>query len=527
MELHKIILDHLDFEDLKNISQTSKYLEKISWNNRDNISKITIIKLLTAAQIETFRQSKKIFTNFTFSTNDTSAIFLRNLHAQLSALPSIQLTNVELSEDLISESSIILPTGDIDTISVDLTLMNGNVEISKSKLNNLQSRFPNSNIIVKKIDGTIPLNVNKANTDFLYPSEMDINFLNHGIEFVYAMRQSTYTNIHQIHQDIHNVTKLKYFGPVNPALLHFKNLKEIDIFTFVHSKVWEDIFEANKNSLIKLNIQNVKKSDYIMPCQLKELTVAYSKSSWVCKFIEDQTHLRTLKICRVNITDELLSIMRQNTILNKVHISNCELEVSNVEEMVFPSVSRIKLYECNIDLLNAVLRNSRNLTSLKLSNIQNVPQLKLNSILDNLKEVDITINGFFSRLIAPNLEKCKINENQIMFLTAFERLRHINIVRTDNRFILSREIRDFLKNSQCKTVGFEIDKDLNVFLTTIYYILHYTGSIKHFLISIVGGNYNFVNFHQFIDILMNFPDSKWQRVDYQHYSCGKFSFEVV
>lgn len=54
----KIIFDHLDLEDIKNVSETSSPMEDLSREHRSNLSKLTVKSILTQEQLKIFNNSK-------------------------------------------------------------------------------------------------------------------------------------------------------------------------------------------------------------------------------------------------------------------------------------------------------------------------------------------------------------------------------------------------------------------------------------------------------------------------------------
>lgn len=98
METIQIIFDHLDLKNLKPISQTCRKMDRISWQNRSDASKIIIKGNIPEKNMAALRKTQKAFKNITF--NSFNSYFYPSSIRQLQTLRSIQFINLEICENV-------------------------------------------------------------------------------------------------------------------------------------------------------------------------------------------------------------------------------------------------------------------------------------------------------------------------------------------------------------------------------------------------------------------------------------------
>lgn len=318
----EIICDHLDFSDLKSISETCIFLEDISWRYRREMSYITMDEILSEDVADVLRNTNKIFKSVTIKTREDA--LLKMIIDQIVHSSEV---SIKIDVDIESEHSNFPPLlvkfkHLIKKVSVYLY---GTLEYIKS-LEELKSPKPRINVITEDIE--TPTNFNQFNC-------------------FYNVRISKMDNL-EFPEDIYNVTRVDVYEP-NYDILRFKNLTESNVCTN-DCNLMENLIETNKNTLINMRIRYVKDWIYKIPCQLKKLSLTCRKigdSYGIFELINDQKHLRSLDFSYICVTYQISFILCKNKMLTSIQFNDCILEEPNV---FFRSIGNTKLDHCIIQL---------------------------------------------------------------------------------------------------------------------------------------------------------------------------------
>lgn len=514
MEILHQILEHLDLEDLKNISQTCDIFDKISWRQRSLLSRIRIRRLLTAEEIQVYKKSTKTFKNVKFESYCTLII------EQLNELPSIQVTNIILSDELwrTLEYRRLIREFE-DTIKTITCWAVGSLDQIRASVSDYRSEFPVIPLYVKTYGCALTeTNLNQFNADCFYPIQM--HFEN--------------TENLVFHEDVYHVMNLHCEEP-DENILRFRNIREMTLDTD-DLQLIKNAIEINKNTLTTLQLTYIPNMDYRLPCQLKKISLSnktMKKSFWIAEFLKDQRHLREVSLSNVFLTEILLNILSKNKALVSIDLIFCESFGLDADKMVFPNIKNVKLaYLLEIDnnLLNAIFRSGDNLTSLYIKCADALDELNLNFkgktlSMKNLKTLFVaepTISSFFyEHLDAPNLEVCFMMKNNLDFLMKCKKLKNLN---TGCTLLESNQVKRLLKSSKSLRIcGFTIEK--NEFFKIIPGILRYSGSVRHFDIDIEVPSDELRDFDNRMDTLILHYGQNWRRLG-QYFTCGELSFNV-
>lgn len=500
-ELIEKISTYLDLNDLKILTQTCKYLNEVSWFSLGEIAAISIKRILSYADIETFTKSKRIYQNVKLNPYYRPHSDFESRLNQLSSIPSIKLRHVTLNDFCNTNDLRTLKNyGDeIRTITTPV-----DVENMAFKAEEIKSIFPKVNIIFQPRFGRSSAVLNFEEVNFqsiVYREEDD-------------------------------------FNAVTTGLTYFKNLKHLEIATRSSSnfKILETIIENNKVTLRKLEIGWLKEPwNYQLPCQLRELSLRCDNKDdhKAHKLLENQSHLRKLDLANVLITNELLDVLSKKPFLTIIQFNFCHLELSlDCRKFEFlrnrHEISSI-LRNCDLQdpiVINAIIDNSENLTRLKLS-ANEVNDEKIFSdfkpkVLKNLKFLEVNneylSNYVLKRIKTPNLEICIINCYS-EFLLECKLLRTLEI----QRKITHGQVVNILEALKClETLSFIMDA--TEFVAHFPYVLDNRGNIKHLTLDLRGSRILCVP--DLMESYLRGEGIKYTQLE-SHYQFETFSLEIV
>lgn len=515
-ETVEIIFDHLSLGDLINVSQTCGALDKLTWSHREQISKIILAGILSEKDFDTFNNSKKkYFQNVHFWRSNLTHASVQKILRQVSSLSSVQLTNIEITDTLLSSTADLFQAFKDDIATITLRVISQTRFRIIPRVIEIKTKFPKTKIIVK-----IPffkffsrLDLNRFNVDCFYPIEISLKKVN--VDF-------------KIHQDIYNITKLKLYS-FNENLHHFRNLKELQLPVKRRNyDLTQTLIETNRNSLEILKVCVKGLWIYTIPFQLKEIHIHNKNttdySTWIIQFLENQEHLRSLMLQNVYLYDLILFTVLQNKFLTSVTLQYCKL-AKPTDFMPFDQVQKVKLVKCDVEVLNIVLGSSDNLQSLTIiRTADEITKLRRNSVLNNLEV--LKIEGIWlaeyicESIKVPNLEICSAARCATNFFMNCAKLRDLEISEYGvNGYQTPDEVFQIWSHQQLRSFQFSVEnRDVDEILTEIS---RYNGNIKHFVIKI--NDFNYDELYEFENF---FSSPAWRKVDTLHFTCGNFSIKI-
>jgi hypothetical protein len=331
-EIISIANGYLDLEDLKKLSSTCCDMDRISWKTRREISKI---RINSGIAMEIFKKTGKVFNNFlVVGAIDPS---------DLLTMECVNITFLEFN----SMSSLRTSYSKFEMFKENITKvrvrLDCTIEDVRSICLEIESLFPRA-----RIDNKVHRVFQESTTfqqlyaDSMYPTEM------------------TLYNCENLKIDKDNYSLKKLTASfINKDLLHMKNLHELYISDSDLEQT-EKLIEVNQTTLIKLTVVTNNNWNYKLPCQLKELqlfNIRIFQSSWLAEFLKEQRCLRKLSLMKFHITAEVISIFMKNKTLTSIELNYCEIKGDKAKTMSFPLVQNVLLYNVDIHLINAVLRN--------------------------------------------------------------------------------------------------------------------------------------------------------------------------
>lgn len=529
-EMVEEITSYLDFEDLKLLSQTCKYLDEITWRILCHISKVKVRRVLSHADIGTFTETKKIFENVKICFD------IEFVLAQLSTISSIKLHNIFFNMFYLDRSWRILKKYE-DQIRTMTVAIEGNEEDIMNQAHEIRSQFPEAKITFKlKFDDlTSMVSFDDMNAELSFPTRMC--FVENSLENLL------------FHKQVYNVETLTFMHcadklHMSRALPLFKNLKVLELYDDegFEPDFLEAVIENNKDTLVKLSLLLCEPWYYHFPCQFQELHLTGVKdkhSSRLCTHIlKNQKHLRRLTLKELLITKNITNEISEKTLLSSIEFENCSLE-DPLEPGKIGFLNRIGKITCihtdyhgsrdvepfDVNLLNVIFDNSEKLTRLELKDYARkyyfLPCKK--TVLKHLKFLKIA--GFEpvpEAIIAPNLEVCQIEGCDPAFLLGCKQLRrlHVKKITTHDQIVKILKSNPFLENAK-----FSIHMD--EFEQNITYILENIGAIKNFefYLYAVRGECPKEDLMQILKSALKIPGTKWTKFQH-HYTFETFSFAI-
>lgn len=509
----RLILNHLNFNDMKRISSTSFSLYNVARETKNEMSKIVIHGPISERKLEMLlRWGGEEFQNIELHLSDSIRVYLPYILKQFSENPLMKLTSLEFADDKFNETELLHTFKDqIKNITI-----NGHSSSIKNQVTKLKSEFPNATIYVK-LDQTLSNNdsvetLNEINSECEYPIDMNLGE---------GTRNVAEYNPNRIQDDIYNVRHLKWLNP-SPDVLCFKYLLELSMDT-MNQKLVKSVIDTNRNTLIKLTLFIFDDFLYRIPCQLEELRVANEATGQPCdvsNLIQDQKNLRELWLHSFSISKNIISTLEKNKFLECIYMYECRLEDPQ-SQMDLPSVFEIFLVESDIFLLNAFLRNPCHLTHLNVDGIQgDLKDLDPVSVMEKLNMITIKdemlSNYFCKNLDAPNLVYLDIFQNDRQFISKFEQLELLFI----RKILGPTEFREMLEYVKCKLFHLRVTE--TDFWEIAWNLFDYDGDIKHFTIDIEFHRGKLPFFNKFNSLIGSSTSGLHQLVC-EHYKCEKFS----
>lgn len=509
----EIVLDHLELDDLRLVSETCRYFESLSWTNRSLTSKITLNRMLSGVYVNVLKTTKKEFNNFVFNPKHITNGYSYNLIAQVSKLPSIKPLHVELREDQLSNAQQLFEEFKNMIQTITVTLRKSSRARMILKVQTLQSEFPNARINIRIKSLSSRINFSEFNAEMLYPHQM--GFVGGG---------------YNIQESVYNVRKLNWSNP-DQGILNFKNLKDLNVISS-DQNLLELLLEANQSTLTKLTLIHGTAINRV-PSQLKELRLSsrnISDQYWIPNLLAQQNHLRKLILVGVTLTPEILSTLDNKTVLTTLKMSACQLTHNLI---VLPSVRKVKIASCDTRLLDAFLRKS-DLTSLEIHKISgDLTHLRSRYVLRKLKCLVVedmfeykrtntrsVTNELIKAIIATNLEVCTIADYNSTFFGQSSRLRELDIRKYGRMVLSAKELQYILKYSMVTIFQFNVREC--EFMKILPDILKYSGSIKHFVITIGTPRC----YEQISNELKKMPNYSESDSNHFYHSCGNFTMEI-
>lgn len=513
------IATFLDFIDLKLLSQTCKCMNEISWTSLGRISNIYLNNILNHADLQTFKNSKRIYENFKFR-HDISRD--DKIWQQLNSIPSFQMKNIYFDlhvisklPDIIKVSKHILQKYKVKHFQFSISVREDLMEF----LENIYSNFPKSQTTFEICVANI--------------SKIDYDELNRILKPNKVSFPVNCENI-EINKDIYNVKSLKTSNN-HRGLEYFKELEKLIINFKFDLRNFQTLILNNKRSLkeleIDLNIpfKEFKDWDFEIPCQLKSFK---SSQKFETKLLAKQRNLRHIFFFEnENISSEILHILSKNMFLSTIYFKYCFLKSGNFEDFKFlknvSEMSFVKNFEDDLTFLNNIFYNIEkvHLLHFDIDRISNKTQI-LNTnkkLLENLKI--LKLQGFYiskyisSRIICPNLEVCNI-EFLPDFIFNCKRLRNLRI----EVKIGFTEIVNILENvKSLETFHFNVHSES--LLKSLKYIFGNLGNIQHFKIETEIGDEIDENIMNTVDEMLTTFNFKWERTDLMYFT-ENFSFEL-
>lgn len=507
----EIICDHLDFDDLKSLSQTCTWIDYVSWTIRREICQIKIKDFIPEYQIDVLTNTKKEIKHIHFCNNgDILFPFL-----QIMELSCMHLANISISVNQLNsvKNHIGSYTDKINTITLNVM---GEATSIQRTVALLRNEYSNFRMVVKYLYGIHnPMDPGELNADYFDVIQAF---------FMYGMRNAV------VNQEVFNAPFLVVFRHVDDKILNFKCVKEMDLeYAYNCRNLLETLIESNKTTLLKLSIRYASIWQYELPCQLKEFSITNEETmriGWVADFLRNQKSLRRMSLEKVYISDELIPIFREQKMLTELTIRDCRMWEDTDKLLVFSTIKKFNLSYVNIDLVNSAICNPDTLESLEIKRIfGNENNFILNSEYRKLKVFKIResqsfCDHFCQRVTAPNLEYCTIpefSESTFTFLKKCERLRDVRVTKK-----AISPIKEIFKLPQ-SIVNLEIFVGFIDFLRILPEIMVYPDTTKHFEITIVNENPQ-----PECDIIVDaFIKPNWQRKFDGYYTCKKLSFRYT
>lgn len=501
-------------------------MNEISWKILGDITEIHLSKVLTHADIETFKTTNRKYQNVKFTTyaslDDVTVV--GNILEQVSSIASINLHNITLkfaSRDVSEEMQRVLqPYADgFKSVTLDIDVKDLNFKV---KAEQIRSLFPKAVVtFIPYLSPTTDLNYDEVNTTLQEPRE---------VLFRNNLQKVKFNN------NISNVKTIAMCCDLEPSLEHFKSLQDLEIEGKLDMKLLETTINDNKTTLRRLKITQLEGPwTFEFPCQMKELTSWFSEvedSSSYADVLKDQRHLRYLFLNYNQLTNDLLDVLSKNTFLTTVEFSYCTPEES-LEYSKFDflnNVSEISFTDVTLDdltFVNAIIDNSKKVRSLlfEVDMLDEDPdELDLEAtVLENLQVLQVNgmdVSRFIARRIqAPNLEVCSVDCYSDTLLEC-KHLRNLTIVVDELDY--ERVVNMLEALQSLEVFYFVLQKD--DFEKTFKYILENLNNIKHFRLDLFPRDSD-TTILDVIESTLKDSEISWTKC-MSLYQTESFSFEI-
>lgn len=489
------------------------------------MTEIHFPELLTNADIDTFKKSKRKYQNVKFKTDDDLTRVEKTLE-QISTIPAICLYHITLfASRNISDGMyrVLQPYADsFKTVICDLHISHSSY---REKVAQIRSTFPKAKIILRlDLSEINPINFDEVNQAFQQLKEV-------------AIRTATMNIVFKNKITITNVGHLPCL--LGQGLEHFQNLKNLDIRIKVDMHLLEKAIMNNKSSLERLKLYNPERpwSFNKFPCQLKELTCRFRTvevSSSYADYLSDQRNLRDFVLTFNKVTNNLLDVLSKNKLLTTVKFYYCTLEEGiDISKLEFlNNILEFCLLETELDdftfTANAIIDNLRSVIRLTVGgdffdeDSAEMLHLDRTTVLENLKVLNV--QGIYpckfisKRIKAPSLEICNVDFYS-EFLLECKHLRNLTVSADKMEYDTVVKILKALENLEC----FHFVLLLEDLEKTLKYILENRNNIKHLRLHLVSRDA--LNADDIVESVLEGSGLRWTKL-ISLYQTQYFSLEI-